>query len=165
MCSSDLSWQDDQHFLGVFGRYGKFSCEVRRDGTPHDFTNTAATLFTESSPGVFTIPAATRALLVSNPASISQVLPGAKAVDVALQRKLTGGSCQFTPSAGWTIYAQYFNDSENGHRPIGATLNDETNVLEQMEPVDYRTHNVKAGVEYAGGKVAFQAGYTGSQQN
>jgi len=156
------SWQNDQHFLGAFGKYGKFGCEVRRDGTPHDFTNTATTLFTESSPGVFTIPAATRALLVANPASISQVLPGARAVDVALQRKLTSGSCQFTPSAAWTIYAQYSQDAENGYRPLGTTLNDETNVLEQMEPVDYRTHDVKAGVEYAGRKVAFQAGYAAS---
>jgi MtrB/PioB family decaheme-associated outer membrane protein len=156
------SWQNDQHFLGVFGRYGKFGCEVRRDGTPHDFTNTGATLFTESSPGIFTVPAATRALLVSNPASITQLLPGARAVDVALQRRLTGGNCQFTPSAAWTIYTQYSYDAENGYRPFGTTLNDETNVLEQMEPVDYRTHSVKAGVEYAGGKFAFQAGYAGS---
>jgi MtrB/PioB family decaheme-associated outer membrane protein len=159
------SWQNDQHYLAVFGKYGKFNCEVRRDGTPHDFTNTAATLFTESSPGVFTIPAATRAQLVKNPASISQILGGATAVDVALKRKLTGGNCQFTPSAAWSIYAQYSHDSENGYRPLGATLNDETNVLEQMEPVDYRTHDIKAGAEYAGGKMVFQAGYAASMFN
>ena len=40
------SWQNDQHFLGGFGKYGKFGCEARRDGTPHDFTNAASTFFT-----------------------------------------------------------------------------------------------------------------------
>src|SRR5450759_399199 len=156
------SGQNDQHFLGVFGKRGKFGCEVRRDGTPHDFTNTAATLFTESSPGVFTIPAAIRTSLAANPASISQILPGARAVDVALVRKLTGVICQFTPSAAWTLFAQFSQDAENGYRPLGTTLNDETNVVEQMEPVDYRTHDVKAGAEYAGAKVAFEAGYSAS---
>ena len=156
------SWQNDQRFRGAFGRYGKFKCEARRDETPHDFTSTAATLFTESSPGVFTIPAATRAQLVSNPASITQILPSATPLDVALKRNLTGGGCQFTPSAAWTFYAQYSHDAENGHRPLGTTLNDETNVMELPEPVDYRTHDVKAGVEYAAGKFAFQAGYAGS---
>src|SRR5579872_5675807 len=79
------SWQNDQHILGVFGNYGKFTCEVRRDGTPHDFTNTASTLFTESSPGVFTIPVAVRTNLLANPASISAMVAGATRLDVSLQ--------------------------------------------------------------------------------
>ena len=57
---------------------------------------------------------------------------------------------------------QYSHEVESGYRPIGTTLNDETNVLEQQEPTDYRTDQVKAGVEYANHKVAFQAGYNGS---
>ncbi len=156
------SWQNDQHFLGAFGKPGRLGCDIRRDGTPHDFTNSAATLFTESSPGVFTIPAATRAQLIANPAALPQILGGARAVDVAARRKLTGGVCRFTPSAALTFYAQYSYESESGYRPLGATLNDETNVLEQMEPLDYRTHEIKAGVEYAAGKGVFQAGYAAS---
>jgi MtrB/PioB family decaheme-associated outer membrane protein len=156
------SWQNDQHFLGVFGNYGKFNCEVRRDGTPHDFTNTAATLFTESSPGVFTVPAAVRTNLVANAASLPVMVAGATRLEVGLQRRLTGGTCQFTPSAAWTFFAQYNHDAESGHRPLGTTLNDETHVLEQMEPVDYTTHEVNAGLEYAAGKIAFQAGYGAS---
>jgi MtrB/PioB family decaheme-associated outer membrane protein len=159
------SWQDDQHFLGTFGRYGKFDCEARRDGTPHDFTSAAATLFTESSPGVFTVPSATRATLAGNSTLLPQVLGGARAVDVELQRRRTGGGCRYTPSARWTLFANYLHDSVNGYRPLGATLNDETNVLEQMEPVDYRTHEIKVGVEYAGSKAVFEAGYGASLFN
>lgn len=156
------SWQNDRHFLGDFGRYGKFTCEVRQDGTPHNFTNSAATLFTESGSGVFTIPAPIRSILVSNPGALPSVLRGATAVDVGLERQLTGGGCQFTPSAGWTIFTKYTHETESGHRPLGTTLNDETNVLEQMEPVNYTTQEVKAGVEWAGAKGAFQAGYNTS---
>ncbi len=159
---TNQSWQNDQHFLGIFGRRGKFECEVRRDGTPHDFTSTAATLFAESAPGVFTIAPATRATLTASPATLPQILGGARALDVSLQRRRTGGGCSFTPSAGWTFYTGYTHDAENGYRPLGTTLNDETNVLEQMEPVDYRTHEIKAGVEYAGAKAVFQAGYGAS---
>src|ERR1051326_2226325 len=34
------SWQNDQRYLATFGKYGKFTCDAREDGTPHDFTNT-----------------------------------------------------------------------------------------------------------------------------
>lgn len=156
------SWQNDRRFLGVFGNRGKFTCEVRQDATPHDFTNTATTLFTESSPGVFTIPAATRTNLIANPGSLPTMVAGATPLDVVLQRRLTNGGCQFTPSAAWTFNVQYSHDAVGGYRPLGTTLNDETNVLEQPEPVNYTTHEVKAGVEYATRKVAFQAGYNAS---
>ena len=154
------SWQNDQQFLGEFGKYGRFGCEVRRIGTPHDFADSAATLFTQSSPGVFTIPAATRAQLVNSPSTLNQVLAAsATAVDVSLRRARTGGSCEFTPSARWSIYAQYAHDAEQGYRPFGTTTNDESQVLEQMEPVRYRTDEVSIGTEYAGARFAFQAGY------
>ncbi len=156
------SWQDDQHFLGEFGKYGRFGCEVRRDGTPHDFTKSAATLFTQSSPGVFTVPDGLRARLVSSPGSLNQVLAFATPVDVELQRRRTGLSCRVTPSARWAFFAQYVHDSEQGYRPLGTTLNDESQVLEQMEPIAYKTDEVQAGTEYSNGKIAFQAGYGAS---
>lgn len=156
------SWQEDQRFLATLGRYGKFGCDVRWDGTPHDFTNTAATLYTSPGRGVFGMPAAIRANLLSNSASLPQMLAGATPLDVSLQRKLGSGTCRVTPSAGWSFYAQYSHDSENGYRPLGTTLNNTTNVLEMPEPVDYRTHEVQAGVEYGTRKGGFQAGYGAS---
>ena len=123
-------------------------------------SNTAETLYTGSSPGVFTIPAGTRAILQSNSASLPQVLSGATPLDVALQRQLGSGNCQFTPSAAWSFYTQYSHEAENGYRPFGTLLSG--NVLELPEPVDYRTHELKAGVEYGGNKGGFQAGYAAS---
>ena len=156
------SWQKDQRFLGTFGNYGKFVCDVRWDGTPHDFTNTAATLYTESSPGAFVIPAATRAALQANAAVLPQVLTGATALNVAMRRKLGSGTCQATPSAAWSFYTKYSRESASGYRPFGTTTNDMTNVLEQMEPTEYRTQQVNAGLEYATQKGGFQAGYAAS---
>ncbi|MBZ5622763.1 MAG: MtrB/PioB family decaheme-associated outer membrane protein [Acidobacteriia bacterium] len=156
------SWQKDQRFLATMGKYGKFGCDVRWDGTPHDFTNAAAILYTSSGPGIFTMPAAIRTNLVSNSGSLPQMLMGAAPLDVALQRKLGSGTCRVTPSANWSFFAQYSHDSENGYRPLGTTLNNTTNVLELPEPVDYRTHEVKTGVEYGTRKGGFQAGYADS---
>jgi MtrB/PioB family decaheme-associated outer membrane protein len=156
------SWQKDQRFLATLGRYGKFGCDVRWDGTPHDFTNSAASLFVSSGPGTFSIPSAVRTNLLSNSASLPQMLAGATPLDLSLERKLGSGVCRVTPSAAWSFYVQYSHDSENGYRPLGTTLNNTTNVLELPEPVDYRTHDVKAGVEYGTSMGGFQAGYAAS---
>jgi MtrB/PioB family decaheme-associated outer membrane protein len=156
------SWQNDQQFFARFGKYGKFGCEVRRDGTPHDFTAASVTLFTESSPGVFTIPNAARTQLVSNPSSLNQVLGGAAAVDIALRRHLTGGGCQFTPTGSWSFSANYTHDDEAGYRPLGTTLNDESQVLEQMEPIQYRTDTITVGAQYSSSKFAFETGWGAS---
>jgi hypothetical protein len=156
------SWQNDQQFLGRFGKYGKLGCEVSRFGTPHDFTASSVTMYTESSPGYFTVPAAVRAQLVSAPSSLNQVLGGAKAVDIALRRHLTGGGCEFRPNGSWTLFTNYSHDDESGYRPLGTTLNDESQVLEQMEPIQYRTDTVTAGAQYFSHRLAFEGGYGAS---
>lgn len=156
------SWQNDRAFRATFGDYGKYHFELDWNSTPHDFTNTAVTLFTPGGAGVFTIPADVRAKLIGNPASLPAILMGATPLDIALQRKLGSGIFEYTPNGAWTLLLQYAHENENGHRPFGAIVNGSTNMLELPEPIDYRIHEAKAGVEYGNRRGGFQAGYTAS---
>ncbi len=156
------SLQNDRAFRATFGDTGKYHFEFNWHSTPHDFTNTAVTLFTATAPGVFTIPAAVRANLVNDAGNLPLMLEGATPLDVALKRKLGSGSFEYTPSAQWTLILGYSHENENGYRPLGAMLNGFTNMLELPEPIDYRIQEAKAGVEYGSHRGGFQADYTAS---
>jgi hypothetical protein len=53
----------NQSHLATVGEYGRFKAQFRYDEIPHIYTNTARFLYTETSPGVFTIPMALRQAL------------------------------------------------------------------------------------------------------
>ena len=46
----------NQSYLVTIGRYGKFKIQFRYDEIPHIYTNTSRMLYTQTSPGVYTLP-------------------------------------------------------------------------------------------------------------
>ena len=155
------SLQKDQRFRVTFGDTGKFKFEFDWDSTPHEFSNSAMTLFTPGSPGVFTIPTAVRNNLINSPASLPTMLQFAAGANTASRRQLGGGKFTYTPNGAWALFLQYSHEKESGYRPFGSLLNS-SNMLELPEPTDYRTDELKAGVEYGNSRGGFQAGYSAS---
>ena len=140
----------DQSYLVTFGQYGRFKFQVRYDEIPHTYTNTARTIFTQSSPGVYTVPLALRTTLQTQSttgtnAAIAAALPGylinnvlcGIAIPPATQppacsetfitpsivrRAVTTlGSYNLTPD--WTLNFSFWREHESGTRPIGQILN------------------------------------------
>ncbi len=155
----------DQSYLATFGQYNKFKIQFAYDETPHIFTNLARTLFTESSPGVFTVPAAIRSSLTPPPPG--QTGPGdptrmptflGQPFDLTLRRKVAtvGAGVNLTPE--WTLGFRFSNEKKTGARPLG-TYNPG---FEFAEPTNYRTNQIQAGVEYAKQSWAIQFNYLGS---
>ena len=141
---------------------GKFSFEFSYYETPHDFTNSAKTLFIETAPGVFMVPYTTRQLLQTTPSAITTVLTGASPIDMSIERKRMEGAFTWTPSSWWLFQLFYSHESEQGFRPLGTTTNDETNQLEMPEPIKYSINEVKATAQYAKGHGAFEASFDDS---
>jgi MtrB/PioB family decaheme-associated outer membrane protein len=153
--------QDQSHLLSA-GRHGKFRVQFRWDQTPHYFSNTARSFFIESGRGVYTVPAAMRARLVTTPGEITSFLEGAGPIHPRLRRNLGGGGLTLTPTAAWTLLFQYANEKQSGARPFGTTTNSFTHVVELPEPIDYLTQQVSASAEYIKRGSGIQFGYTGS---
>ena len=159
--SRDTRERDQTYLLGL-GAYRKYRIDVRGDQTPHVFTNTARSFLVESSPGVFTVPAPIRSTLRSQPSSLRALLDGAPLLDMSLRREMGSGAFTYTPTSDWAFQFQYSREKQTGRRPFGTTTNQFTNTVELPEPIDYRTHQVKAGAEYAKKRWGFQASYSGS---
>lgn len=153
--------KDQSHLLSA-GYHGKYRFQFRWDETPHVFTSTAKSFFTEQKPGVYSVPAQIRSTLQTSPAQLSDLLEQARPIDVFLSRNTGGGTFIFTPTSNWSVDLGYSREKQTGTRPLGTTTNSFTNAIELPEPINYRTHQLKAGAEYAARDWGLQFGYTGS---
>jgi MtrB/PioB family decaheme-associated outer membrane protein len=144
---SQSSIYKNQSYLATFGRYGKFKIQFRYDEIPHIYTNTARMLYTQTSPGVYTIPLALKATLqaqslVTGAATtlpyfmVSQVLCGI-AIPPATQppscsenfitpsilRKAGTGTVSYYVTPDWIISGMFSRENQVGSRPIGTLFN------------------------------------------
>ncbi len=156
------SLERDQSYLVDLGVYRSYRLDLQWDQTPHIFTTTARSFFLQSSPGVFIAPPPLRNHLQSQPGDLRALLDSARPLDLSLRRDKGSGTFTYTPAEEWALQFQYSREKQTGTRPFGTTINSFTNVLELPEPIDYRTHQMKAGTEYANQNWGFQANYSGS---
>ena len=167
----------DQSYLATFGEYGKFKLQFRYDEIPHIYSDTTRTLFTETSPGIYSYPALIRQSLQapvpvgsSLPFIIStQVVPQSAFIIPQIIRKAGTISGNYNLTEHWTVYGRFFRENQNGTRPIGLIMNSSPSAsatsgygVELPEPISYWTNLLRAGVEYGRGSLVVQGGYTGS---
>lgn len=175
---SDKSIYKDQSYLATFGKWDRFKLQFRYTEIPHTYSNTTRTLYTQTAPGVLTIPALTRNTLqnlaatdsTSIPFTIqSQLVPSMSFVTPGIERR--AGSLLFvydlTPS--WTLQAEYSREHETGSRPLGLIFNTSPSAsltggygAEVPEPINYFINNVRVMAEHARERWGMQVGYTGS---
>ncbi|MBI4520331.1 MAG: MtrB/PioB family decaheme-associated outer membrane protein [Gemmatimonadetes bacterium] len=189
--SLDLDWPEQGYYLSLWGRdplegdrtfrleagrYGRLAFTFNFDKTPHLFTTAGRSIYGRSGPGVFTIPDQlqqslktilatdtdpTRSGVQPDLAALQAVVEGvAQPVDLDLRREKGTASLRYTPTPAWDFQVQYSLENQRGARPFGATYS--FTPMEQPEPIDYRTHEIRANVERAGKSWVIQAGYSGS---
>ena len=144
---SQNSIYKNQSYLATFGQWGKFKIQFRYDEIPHIYTNTARTIFTETSPGVFTVPLALKSTLQAQSlvAGAAKTLPYFLATQVlcsspiapatqpppcseqfvtpSILRKAGTGTLSYYATPNWIITALFSRENEVGHRPIAAIMN------------------------------------------
>ena len=167
----------DQSYLATFGEWNRFKVQFRYDEIPHIFSNTTRTLYTQTAPGVLSIPSLTRSTLQSlaaaDPTSIpstiqTQLVPGMTFVVPSIERRMGTASFGYELTPDWSLSASYAREHMSGTRPIGLIFNTSPSAsltagygAEVTEPIDYFNNTAKVMAEYAGPRVGVQVGYTG----
>jgi hypothetical protein len=149
---------DDQNYRLRFGRYGLFSVELEWDQIPHVFDLENARTPYRMNDGRYTLPVrATAADIADNTTTtanlFNQWINGqAKPVDLKLLQKLGKISIRYTPTPGWSFTGKYWSQNTDGRRAISFPIGtgSSSGVTELAEPIDYQTHNIELGGEYAG---------------
>ena len=146
---SNNSIYRDQSYLATFGRWNRFKVQFRYDEIPHTYSNTARTLYTETAPGVLTIPLLTRNALqglartsTSLPSVIqSQLVPSMNFIVPAIERRAGTVLFAYNISSYWDLLASYSREHESGSRPIGLNLQTPARVLPSLGAMGRRCRN------------------------
>ena len=182
----------DQSYLGTFGQHGKFRAQFRYDEIPHTYSNTTRTLFTQTSPGVWSYPAAIRAALqAATPANLPSLIAGTGAfaaggancasptncglvananfITPSIMRRAGTAGFSYDVNAKWNVNATFWREHQTGNRPIGLIMNSSPSAsatagygMELPEAIDYFNNLVRAGVDYGKRAWSVQAAYIGS---
>lgn len=150
-----------------YGVRGRYHLSIDYSKIPHLFSKSGETIWTETSPGVWTIADAIQqsienlnpnpvdstdpayqAGLVQQRSFISNLLLDAHPQALGLQRNRGTVGFEFSPNLAWKYGVQYFRENRDGLRPIGTTLGFSW-AQELPEHIDYNTDRMRAGVEYA----------------
>jgi len=172
----------DQGYLVTLGQYGKYKVQFRYDEIPHTYTDTARTDFSETSPGVWSFPAAIRSTIqASTAANLPSLLAGTGAnsangvvtdfnfLTPATLRKAGTLLVSYNLTPDLAINGLFRRESENGTRPIGLIMNSSPSAsatsgfgVELPEAISYWTNLVQVGGEYGKHDWGIQAAYIGS---
>lgn len=142
---------DDQNYRLRVGRYGLLDMEFEWDQIPHLFSHNSARTPYARSDGVYTLP--TKPASTAGSAVRDWVNANAAPLDLKLLQGIARFKLRYTPNPNWTFTGSYWSQNTTGKRAFGALFGPNPgsyNITELAEPLDYQTHNIELGGEYAG---------------
>jgi MtrB/PioB family decaheme-associated outer membrane protein len=150
--------RDDQNYLLRTGRYGLLDLEFEWKQFPHLFSDKVAqSPYSRSNGGGDNFlsfkPTATDATASCATSPICQFLNNhATPVTLSLFNGIGRFNLRYTPNPGWTFTGTYWSNHNVGDRALGAVFASSPGsyiFTEQREPMNYQTHNIELGGEYA----------------
>ncbi len=154
--------RDDQTYRAEFGRYGDFRIGARFQEMPRLFTDQARTVFQGAGTGTLTLA---DGLVPGNnsPARVAAALQSVAPLTLGYTRKNAGVDFDMATGEAWRVYARYDQERKNGTRASGGAAGfPGIPLVETVEPIDYRTHNVQAGAQWVGARAQANLSYAGS---
>ncbi len=149
----------DQSFLATLGRYGLYTLQFGWEQTPHIFSGTTRTLYTQTSPGVWkfngnraTLDAARVA--GTGAAFFNALNPQAASAWPAVQsniRKTGSGLASWDIDPNWNVALLFSRQTQLGTRPHGVCFGNSPSCVwaEIPENLDYVTNTLKVTTDFA----------------
>ena len=150
----------DQYYGVQFSRVNEWKVKLFFSETPHVFTHQYKSLWSGIGTGNLQLvpgltPGGTASTAADNAAVLATALQDQR--DLSLTRKKAGVRFDVDFARAWKAYASYSLEKRKGARPLGSVWGNTggTAPLEIVEPIDYDTHDILAGVQYVSGLNAF----------
>jgi MtrB/PioB family decaheme-associated outer membrane protein len=155
--------RNDQSYRLRTGRYGLLDIEFIWDQIPHLFNVDNARTPFKMDDGKYTLTSKPSGGTGANVRD--WVNANAEPVDLKLYNGLAKFNVRYTPTPGWTFSGSYGSQNTAGRRAFGSYFGPSPgsyNITELAEPIDYQTHNIEVGGEYAGQGWSVGLKYNGS---
>jgi MtrB/PioB family decaheme-associated outer membrane protein len=159
--------RDDQFYSLDAGRFGSFRLRGSFTRIPHLFANDAQALFLGEGGDSLRLPSSLTPG-DNTEAEIDEALLATPESSLELKRDRSRLRLDFKPLSELNLFASYEFEDRDGSRafggalsipPVGATTG---GVVETVEPIDHRTQNFSAGLEYGGKSLQANLVYNGS---
>jgi MtrB/PioB family decaheme-associated outer membrane protein len=153
--------QDDQYYGVSFGRYNDWRVKAFYNETPHVFSTTYRSLWSGVGTGNLTLNGlrpggtaignnvANSQLATAN--NVRNAVAATSDSELSIVRKKGGARLDMNLLDNWKFYASYTNEKREGARPFGTVLGGGGGGgnFESAESIDYTTHDLMAGVQFA----------------
>lgn len=158
-----------------YGEYGKFRFTGDYHKIPHLFSRSGETIWAETSPGIWRLPDNLQQTVQNqNPldpadpafstgvtqqkAFFSDFLNGATPFGLGLQRNRGNASFEYEQNSALKYKFNYFQENRDGYRPLGTSFGFSW-ATELPEHIDFRTQDLRAGIEYNQNGKSLAVGY------
>ena len=150
---------EDQFLKAEYGKYGSYVISGFFSETPHIYANDATLLYR----GIGTDVLSLSPPLVpggNTSAEIANALTSASTGTIGVGRDKWGGEFRLVALGNWKLGAKYTLEQRDGTRPFGGSFYPTTigGAVENLEPIDYTTHDFSVDVSYSGDKTFFNVG-------
>lgn len=147
--------RDDQFYSVKFGRYNDWKVKAFYNETPHVFTTSFRSIYDGIGTNNLTVKAGLTpggtATVANDNAAVAAVANANAGTELGLVRRKGGVRFDKDLHNDWKFFASYTNEKREGARPFGSVWNagGGTAPVETVEPINYNTHDVVAGLHYA----------------
>ena len=157
--------RNDQFYGLKIGRYNDYRVSLSFSETPHLTSMSARPIWQGIGTGNLTLTPANGVAAggastnnAANAAALQALIRQTGDTDLGLVRRAGDAQVEITLGAGWTFSSGYAIERRKGARAFGGNEgNGET-----VEPIDYRTHDLRAGVQFADESTQFNLALSAS---
>lgn len=151
----------DQRYTGTFKVPGKLKVFLQWDQIPLFISGATRTPYNIESPGVFRLPDATQLAVETGRAQLADVAALSHQVDARSRRDIALLNLVFSATRDVDLNVSLKTARRQGTQPWQASFGF-SNVVEVAAPLDTRTTDLRAGVEWVRPRGMLRVGYDGS---
>lgn len=155
--------RDDVTVRARGGRYGRFRVAAYYDQIPHWFADDASVIWDGVGSSRLSLPTGLPPG-ASDLSAIRSAFDNTDLRDIALERTQFGVSARMMPNTRWTLFGEVKSEEREGTRPWGGAMSFPLfgQLMETLEPIDYRTTDLTGGVSYATARHQFNISWSSS---
>jgi len=158
---ADHAGRRDQRYFAEYRANGTIRVSFQWDQVPLFISRDTRTLYTVDAPGVLRMSDATRSAIQSGQLRLADVVGQAQPFEVRSSRHTALLNVVYTPSRDVDVKLNVKTTTREGTMPFGATFGF-SNAVEVPAPVDTRTTDLDAAVEWATQRAMLRVGYAAS---
>ncbi len=152
---------DDQHYAARYERFGRLKARFDWDEIPLWISQTTRTLYTTESPGVLRIDDSIQRAIQAGTLSLADASLGAVPFDTRSRRDRGLADVVYRAADNIDTNVHVSTTTRDGTQPFGATFGF-GNDIEVAAPIDTRSTDFSAGLEWTTHGSLLRVGYDGS---